>query len=84
MDRPSRLGPMAWLLMEEAMSNSKKIASALAEALPAKADVRDELIALGLVATGVICQTPMEGRAVLVDTFCRLVRQGTTVASDLN
>lgn len=66
------------------MSQPKTIARALSNALPAQADARDELIALGLVATGVICQTPLEGRAELVDTFCTLIRKGTAIAADMN
>lgn len=73
---------MRMLLMEEAMSQSRQIAEAISDALPPRADARDELIALGLVATGVICQTPVDRRAQLVDTFCALLRKGC--AADLN
>lgn len=83
MDGRRRLAAYAWLTMEEAMRDDPlDIASSLASALPAAADARDELIALGLVATGVICTTPHENRAELVDTFCRLVREG--VAGELH
>lgn len=64
------------------MSQPKKIAEALSDALPRSADARDELIALGMVATGVICTTRQEDRAQLVETFCALVRKG--VATELN
>lgn len=64
------------------MSQSRQIAEAISDALPPRADARDELIALGLVATGVICQTPVDRRAQLVDTFCALLRKGC--ATELN
>lgn len=62
--------------------NPLDIASSLASALPEDADVRDELIALGMVTTGVICATPHEDRAELVDTFCKMLRIG--VAGELH
>jgi hypothetical protein len=64
------------------MSKAKTISENLAEALPATADPRDELVALGMVATAIICQTEPEARAALVDTFCDTLRKG--VASGLN
>jgi len=48
----------------------------------AEANALDELIALGMIATGVICSTPVEQRSELIETFCALVRKGT--ATDLN
>ncbi len=58
------------------------IVSSLAAALPKEADPRDELIALGMVATGVICATEQESRAELVETFCKMLRKG--VAGELH
>lgn len=66
------------------MSKPKTIAATLSNALPPRADARDELIALGMIATGVICQTPAQDRAKLVDTFCELMRKGVASAPDMN
>lgn len=64
------------------MSHPRMIIEALTDALPPEANARDELIALGMVATGVICSTPIEQRSELIEIFCALVRKGT--ATDLN
>lgn len=60
----------------------KDIAEDIADALPEDGSVRDELIALALVATGIIQNTPESGRADLVDIFCGTVRRSS--APDLN
>lgn len=58
------------------------IAKSLANALPPEAEVRDELTALGFVATGILYQVDPSERAELVETFCRILRKGCT--SDFN
>lgn len=58
------------------------IAAALADALPADADTRSELVAVGMVATALISNTAPDGRAALVETFCKTLR--ASVAGDLN
>jgi hypothetical protein len=69
--------------MGEAMSDEAlDIASSLAATLPEEADARDELMALGLVTTGVICAVRHEDRAELVETFCAMLRKG--VAGELH
>lgn len=64
------------------MSDSGKIMRSLLRVLPEKAEARDELVALGAVAAGVISSTDPEGRAALVETFCATLRRN--VAIDLN
>lgn len=58
------------------------IMRSLLEALPAEADARDELVALGAVTAGVIITTEPEERAKLVDSFCSTLRKH--VAGELN
>jgi uncharacterized protein YejL (UPF0352 family) len=58
------------------------IAEALADALPADADTRSELVAVGMVASALIATSAPDGRAELVETFCKTLRD--SVASDLN
>ena len=59
------------------MSNTDPatIAISLADALPREADRRDELIAIGMLTTGLICESPCENeRAELVEAFCNILR----------
>jgi hypothetical protein len=65
------------------MSKAKTISKNLADALPAAADPRDELIALGMLATAIICQTE-PGRAPRwsIRSATRCARGG--IASGLN
>lgn len=64
------------------MSDSKAIMQSLIEALPAEADARDELVALGSIASAIINTTEPGGRADLVECFCDTLRKG--VAMELN
>lgn len=64
------------------MSDSLSIVKLLTDALPEEAAAREEIIALGIVAGGVIATTPFEGRAELVETFCATLRN--QVAGELN
>lgn len=64
------------------MSDAKRIADSLAHAMPDTADPHDELIALAVVASGVILTTAVDQRAALVDNFCRVVRKSVNL--DLN
>lgn len=58
------------------------IAIALADALPRDAERRTELVAIGMVATALICGTREEDRADLVEEFCAILRK--SVAMELN
>lgn len=59
------------------MSDSRDIADRLIAALPAEADTRATLIALGLVMTGVIQgDQDIENRSELVELVADLLRQG--------
>lgn len=60
----------------------KSITDALTGALPREAEARDELAALGIIATGIICQAEPDERAELVETFCGILRK--SCASDFN
>jgi hypothetical protein len=75
---------MAWLLMEEAMSQPSpdEIACALADALPRNAERRSELIAIGMLATALIAGSRTDDRADLVELFCSQLRK--SVANELN
>lgn len=64
------------------MSKAEVLAHSIADALEESEDARSELIALGMVVSGVICETEPEGRADLVDTFCKILRD--SVANELN
>lgn len=64
------------------MHDAKQMACSIADTLTESTDAREELIALGIVVSGVICETPLENRSELVDVFCDLVRK--SVASTLN
>ena len=67
---------------QEAAMDPDDIALALAEALPRNAKRRDELIAVGMVATALIVGTVEEDRAELVEHFCETLRR--SVALELN
>lgn len=62
--------------------NQKQVIIRVAEALEDAENAKEELVALGTVAAGVICQTSPEGRQRLVDVFCRTLRE--TVKIDMN
>lgn len=64
------------------MPKALEIYDSLAAALPENADAREELIAVGMVATGIISAVPHEDRAELVDKFCKTLRLG--VAGELH
>jgi len=59
-----------------------EIAIALADALPADADPRTELVAIGMLATALIAATDADQRADLVETFCTTLRK--SVANEMN
>jgi hypothetical protein len=65
-----------------AMSDVQKLAVSIAHVLPETADPYDELTALGLVVTGVICEVEPGQRGDMVDYFCRMLRKG--VVNGLN
>ena len=67
---------------EAVMPDAGVIMRSLLEALPEEAEARDELVALGAVAAGVINTTEVEGRAALVERFCATLRKN--VATELN
>jgi len=58
------------------------IALALADALPRSARRRDEIIAVGILATALIAGSAPDGRAELVEEFCAILRE--SVAGELN
>ena len=58
------------------------IAIALADALPRNASRRDELIAVGMVATALISGSRDEARPELIEEFCAILRK--SVAGELN
>ena len=58
------------------------IALALADALPRNAVRRDELIAVGMVATALISGAKDETRSELIEEFCSILRK--SVAGELN
>ena len=62
------------------MSEPKSLALSVAEVMSESKNPRDELVALGMVATGIICETPAEQRAELVETFCQILRNSVTGA----
>lgn len=64
------------------MLTADEIAIALADALPRKAKRREEIIAVGMLATALIAGTRADERAELVETFCKLVRK--SVANEMN
>lgn len=64
------------------MSDTGTIMRSLLDALPDEADARDELVALGTIASAIINATEPDGRAGLVECFCDTLRKG--VAMELN
>lgn len=62
--------------------NPDEIACTLADALPRDADRRDEIIAVGMLATALIAGTDPDDRANLIDQFCITLR--SSVANELN
>lgn len=58
------------------------IASALAQALPEDGDIRNEIVAVGMLATALIADSKIEERAGLVEYFCATLRK--SVASEMN
>lgn len=58
------------------------IALALADALPRNAERRDEIVAVGMLATALISGSKPSDRADLVEEFCRVLRD--SVAMELN
>lgn len=75
---------MTLFLMEEAMAapSPDEIACALADALPRNAERRDEIIAIGMLATALIAGTRADDRVDLVNQFCTTLR--SSVANELN
>lgn len=61
---------------------SSEIAACLAEALPQEASLRDEIIAVGIVAGALISGATPDDRAELTEAFCATLRG--CVAMDLN
>jgi hypothetical protein len=61
---------------------AEEIALALAAALPRDAARRDEIVAVGMVATALIAGTAREEQAELVETFCTLLKE--SVRAELN
>lgn len=62
--------------------NPDEIACALADALPRNAALRDEIIAVGMLATALISSSQPNNRAELLDQFCKTLR--SSVANELN
>lgn len=62
------------------MSDPKSLALSVSEVMEKSTSPRSELIALGMVASGIICETPAEQRAELVETFCQILRNSVTGA----
>jgi hypothetical protein len=58
------------------------IAMSLADALPSHASRRDEIIAVGIVATALISGAAPGERTELTEAFCAILR--SSVAMDLN
>jgi hypothetical protein len=64
------------------MSCAIEIAGAIAAALEETDDVTAELVALGMVASAVICTTSKDRHHELVETFCKVLRG--SVGTELN
>ncbi len=62
------------------MSDPKSLALSVSEVMEKSTSPRSELIALGMVASGIICETPPEQRAELVETFCEILRSSVNGA----
>lgn len=63
------------------MSSAAQLADSIAESISESTDPRVELVALGMVVSGVICETRPESRAELVETFCTILRQSVAQAT---
>jgi hypothetical protein len=72
---------MARILKVSAMS-ADEIAIALADALPRNAKRREEIVAVGMLATALIVGTSETDRAELVETFCNTLRK--SVANEMH
>ncbi len=59
-----------------------EIAIAIADSLPCDADRRDEIIAVGMVATALISGSDDDARPDLIEEFCAILRK--SVAGELN
>lgn len=59
-----------------------EIAIAIADSLPCDADRRDEIIAVGMVATALISGSDDDARSDLIEEFCAILRK--SVAGELN
>lgn len=64
------------------MPAAEDMACTIADTLTESTNARDELIALGMVVSGVICETEPGTRTELVDLFCDILRK--SVSSSLN
>lgn len=64
------------------MRTPDQIAIDLADALPETAERRDEVIAVGMLATALIAGCEPEERHELIETFCALLR--SSIANELN
>ena len=64
------------------MPDILNIVTSITFALPDEGESRDVLIAVGIVASGILCQAPFEERAELVERFCELLRKSSAI--DLN
>ena len=83
----SESGSMAYEATQQDVAAMPKptpdeIALALADALPRNAKRRDELIAVGMVATALISGAAEETRSDLIEEFCSILRK--SVAVELN
>lgn len=56
------------------MTNPMPIVNAITDALKPSDDARNELVALGMVVSAVICNLPPTQRPHLVEMFCALLR----------
>ena len=63
---------------EAAMSDPKSLALSVADVMSESKNSRDELVALGIVASGIICEMPPEHRAEFVETFCQILRSSVS------
>ena len=62
--------------------DQKDLALAIAETMPETSTVQDDLVALGMVVSGVICTAEECERNELVEKFCETLRK--SMASQLN
>lgn len=68
--------------LEIAAMDADEIACALADALPRNADLRTEIVAVGMLATALISGAREDDRADLTEEFCAILRR--SVAMELN